>query len=70
MYKQHETKIFRQIGNFQLAIFGRIMIAVGTLIEQSQNLNFYKETYSKTNIIKLFFCKIIIFFGLARIYKL
>ena len=70
MYKQNGTKIFRQIGNLKLAIwllfFLGIMIAVGTIIEQGQSLNFYKETYSKSNIIKRFFL-IIIFFGLDRI---
>ena len=74
MYKQNVTKIFRQIGNLQLAIwllfFLGIMIAVGTIIEQGQSLNFYKETYSKSNTIKrFFFWKIIIFWGLDRIYS-
>ena len=59
MYKQNGAKIFRKIGNLQLAIwllfFLGIMIAVGTIIEQGQNLNFYKETYSKNNISKRFF---------------
>ena len=47
------TKILKKLANLQLAIsllftIG-IIIAVGTIIEQDQSLNFYKENYPDTN---------------------
>ena len=53
MSNTNNTKILKKLANLQLAIGLLItigfMIALGTIIEQDQSLNFYKENYPETN---------------------
>ena len=69
----NKTKFLKKLANLQLAI-GLLftigfMIAIGTIIEQDQSLNFYKENYQETNPLLGFLSwKIIIFLGLDRVY--
>jgi len=73
MYKSIKIKIFKKLANLQFAIgllfIIGFMIATGTIIEQDQALNFYKENYSETSPMFGFLSwKLIIFLGLDRIY--
>ena len=51
MWNLNRKKLFKKLASLQLAIgllltIG-LVIAIGTIIEQDQNLNFYKENYSE-----------------------
>lgn len=67
------TKIAKKLASLQLAIsllfsIG-LIIAVGTIIEQDQPLNFYKENYSSTVPVFGFLTwKLLIFLNLDQIY--
>ena len=53
MPKNIKTKFLKKLANLQFAIALLItigfMVAIGTIIEQDQNLNFYKENYPEIN---------------------
>ena len=53
MAKTNRTKIFKKLANLQFAIGLLItigfLIALGTIIEQDQSLNFYKTNYPESN---------------------
>ena len=73
MPNTNNTKILKKLANLQLAIGLLItigfMIALGTIIEQDQSLNFYKENYSETNPLFGFLSwKVITFLSLDRLY--
>ena len=73
MSTKNKTKIFKKLANLQFAISLLftivIFIAIGTIIEQDQNLNFYKENYPEVNPIFGFLnWKIIAFLNLDRVY--
>ena len=73
MSTKNKTKIFKKLANLQFAISLLftivIFIAIGTIIEQDQNLNFYKENYPEANPIFGFLnWKIIAFLNLDRVY--
>ena len=67
------TKLAKKLANLQLAIgllftIG-IIIAIGTVIEQDQSLNFYRENYPETTPMFGFLTwKVINFFSLDKIY--
>lgn len=69
-----KLKILRTFAQLNLAILFLLIIAtfsiLGTIIEQDQNIAYYKEIYG--NIIlpgNLLFWKFLLFFGLDHIYK-
>ncbi len=74
MWKQTKTKIFKKLANLQFAI-GLLftigfMIAIGTIIEQDQGLNFYKENYPEIKPVFGFLSwKIITLLGFDRVYS-
>ena len=74
MWKQTKTKIFKKLANLQFAI-GLLftigfMIAIGTIIEQDQGLNFYKENYPEIKPVFGFLSwKIITFLSLDKLYN-
>jgi len=73
MLNLSKTKIFKKLANLQLAIGLLItigfMISVGTIIEQDQNLNFYKENYPEFNALFGFLnWKVIKFLSLDKLY--
>ena len=73
MSNTNNTKILKKLANLQLAIGLLItigfMIALGTIIEQDQSLNFYKENYPETNPLFGFLSwKIITFLSLDKLY--
>ena len=69
----NRTKLLKKLANLQLAIgllftIG-LIIAIGTIIEQDQNLNFYKENYPELNPVFGFLTwKVITFFNFDRVY--
>ena len=70
----NKTKIFKRLANLQLAISLLItiglMIALGTIIEQDQSLNFYKENYSEANPLFGFLTwKVIKVLSLDKLYS-
>ena len=73
MKNKYLTTIAKKLANLQLAIsllftIG-LIIAIGTVIEQDQSLNFYKQNYSEISPIFGFLnWKIITFLGLDKIY--
>lgn len=73
MKNNYITKLAKKLANLQLAIsllfsIG-IIISVGTIIEQDQALNFYKENYPITSPMFGFLTwELIIFLNLDRIY--
>lgn len=73
MKNKYLTTIAKKLANLQLAIsllftIG-LIIAIGTIIEQDQSLNFYKQNYSDISPMFGFLTwKIIIFLGLDKIY--
>ena len=70
----NKTKFLKNLANLQLAIsllftIG-LIIALGTVIEQDQSLNFYKDNYPQDNPMFGFLTwKIITFLNLDRIYS-
>uniref|UniRef100_UPI003002CC89 Cytochrome c biogenesis protein n=1 Tax=Anunuuluaehu liula TaxID=3049639 RepID=UPI003002CC89 len=65
--------ITKQLSNLNLSIIMLIIIStisiIGTIIEQDQNINYYKLNYPiKSNIIQQINWKIILYFGLDHIY--
>ena len=73
MKNNYITKLAKKLANLQLAIsllfsIG-IIISVGTIIEQDQALNFYKENYPITSPMFGFLTwELITFLNLDRIY--
>ena len=70
----NKTKFLKKLANLQLAIILLftigLVIALGTIIEQDQNLNFYKDNYPETNPMFGFLTwKIITFFNFDRLYN-
>lgn len=70
---KYKTKILKKLANLQFAIILLIaigfLIALGTIIEQDQSLNFYKENYPETNPLFGFLSwKTITFLSLNKIY--
>lgn len=68
--KWHVTK---QLSNLNLSIIMLLLISsisiVGTIIEQDQNINYYKLNYPIiSNVIQIINWKIILYFGLDHIY--
>ena len=68
-----KTKFLKKLANLQLAIGLLItiglLIALGTIIEQDQNLNFYKENYPEINPMFGFLTwKIMTFLSLDKVY--
>jgi|TARA_B100000768_G_scaffold174281_1_gene184384 cytochrome c biogenesis protein len=68
-----KTKVFKKLASLQLAIGLLItigfMIAIGTVIEQDQSLNFYKDSYPETNPMFGFLSwKVITLLSLDRLY--
>lgn len=66
-------KFLKNFANLQLAIFLLLLIALfsalGSIIEQEKNLNFYQEIYSKNIFFfNLKFYQLVIYFGLDHIY--
>jgi cytochrome c biogenesis protein len=73
MLNFNKLKFLKKLANLQLAIVLLIligcMIAIGTIIEQEQSLNFYKENYSEVNLFGgLSMGTIITSLGLIRVY--
>jgi cytochrome c biogenesis protein len=73
MEKIFKTKFLKKLANLQFAIILLftigLIIALGTIIEQDQDLNFYKDNYSEIKPMFGFLTwKIILFFNLDRIY--
>ena len=73
MLNFNKLKFLKKLANLQLAIVLLIligcMIAIGTIIEQEQSLNFYKENYSEVNLFGgLSMGTIITSLGLNRVY--
>ena len=73
MPKPIKTKFLKKLANLQFAIGLLItigfMVAIGTIIEQDQSLNFYKENYSEINPMFGFLTwKIITFLSLDKVY--
>ena len=73
MPKNIKTKFLKKLANLQFAIALLItigfMVAIGTIIEQDQNLNFYKENYPEINPMFGFLTwKIITFLSLDKVY--
>ena len=71
MWKQTKTKIFKKLANLQFAI-GLLftigfMIAIGTIIEQNQTIDFYKNAYPIDNYF--FNWEIIKLLGFDQIYQ-
>ena len=69
-----KLKILRTFAQLNLAIFFLLIIAIfsimGTIIEQDQNLEYYKEIYNDILLPgNLLFWKFLLFFGLDHIYK-
>ena len=69
----NKTKILKNLANLQLAIGLLItigfMIALGTIIEQDQSLNFYKENYPEASPLFGFLSwKVITILSLDKIY--
>lgn len=69
-----KLKILRTFAQLNLAIFFLLIVAtfsiLGTIIEQDQNLNYYKEIYAGVILPgNLLFWKFLLFFGLDHIYK-
>ena len=74
MFTFKKTNILKKLANLQLAIVLLIsigvIIALGTILEQDQSLNFYKENYSELNPLFGFLSwKLIIALGLDRLYN-
>ena len=70
----NKTKILKRLANLQLAISLLItiglMIALGTIIEQDQSLNFYKENYSEiTPLFGFLTWKVIKALSLDKLYS-
>ena len=73
MGKVFKTKFLKKLANLQFAIILLFtigfIIALGTVIEQDQNLNFYKDNYSEIKPMFGFLTwKVITFLNLDRIY--
>ena len=73
MVGNNRTKFLKKLANLQLAIGLLItiglMIALGTIIEQDQNLNFYKENYPENNPLFGFLSwKLIMLLNLDKLY--
>ena len=73
MFKFNKTKVLKKLANLQLAIGLLIligcMIAIGTIIEQEQSLNFYKESYPEASSLFGFLnWRVITGLGLDRVY--
>ena len=73
MKNNYLTKLAKKLANLQLAIsllfLIGLIISVGTIIEQDQTLNFYKEAYPEsTPLFGFLSWKLITFFNLDRIY--
>ena len=69
----NKTKILKNLANLQLSIGLLItigfMIALGTIIEQDQSLNFYKENYPEASPLFGFLSwKVITILSLDKIY--
>ena len=65
------TRILKTLANLQLAIILLfiigIIIALGTIIEQDQSLNFYKDNYPEINPMLGFLTwKAIVFFNFHK----
>jgi len=74
MLNINKTKFLKRLANLQFAITLLItigfIIALGTIIEQDQSLNFYKENYPETNPLFGFLnWKLITFLSLDRLYS-
>ena len=63
--------LIKYFANLNFAINVLILIAslsiLGTIIEQEQTINFYKENYTQT-IFNIYFWKFILQFGLDHIF--
>ena len=73
MSSVNKTKFWKKLANLQLAIGLLItigfMIAIGTIIEQDQSLNFYKENYPETKPLFGFLSwKLITFLSFDKLY--
>ena len=73
MPKNIKTKFLKKLANLQFAIALLItigfMVAIGTIIEQDQNLNFYKDNYPEINPMFGFLTwKIMTFLSLDKVY--
>ena len=74
MAKTNRTKIFKKLANLQFAIGLLItigfLIALGTIIEQDQSLNFYKTNYPESNpLFGLLTWKVITILNLDKLYS-
>ena len=69
-----KQKVFRLLADLRFAIFILLLISfcsiAGTIIEQDQTIDYYKEIYSNTFLFgDLVFWQFLLFFGLDHIYK-
>jgi cytochrome c biogenesis protein len=74
MWNQTKIKILKKLANLQFAIvllfIIGLMIGIGTIIEQDQGLNFYKENYPEIKPVFGFLSwKIITLLGFDRVYS-
>ena len=74
MNKSFKVRILQKLANLKFAtsllFIISIIVAAGTIIEQDQDLNFYKENYSDNNfLLGLVNWKVIRFFGFDQVYR-
>lgn len=74
MFRNRKIKFFKNLANLQFALFLllviELLISVGTLIEQNQSVNFYKENYPELYPMFGFLTwKLILFLNWDKIYK-
>ena len=73
MWNLTKKKVLKPLANLQFAIsllfvIG-IIIGIGTIIEQDQSLNFYKENYPETNPLFGFLSwRVITFLNFDKLY--